>query len=370
MNIAIPAHIEAIVPYPPGKPLEEIERQYGLKNAIKLASNENPFGPSPKALQAIQNAMTGLHRYPDGSGYYLVRALAEHHQVEPNQIVLGNGSNEVIEFLVKAYVNEDDEVITSHPSFLMYSKFVQIKGGVNRVVPLRDMAHDLDAIAAQVTERTRLVFIDNPNNPTGSALSPELFASFLDGLPDTIIVIIDEAYADFMEAALRVPCKELISDQPGRCGVVCLRTFSKAYGLAGLRAGYGLMHESIAAILNKVRQPFNVNSFALAAAHAAIHDRHYYNTVVSRITEAKEQLMRRVEELGCSPYPSHTNFFLINIHDDAATLCEAMLHSGVIVRPMSSYGFTNCFRISVGTDTENERFLEVLSHCLKVCGYG
>ena len=199
MKIEVPENIRDITPYPPGKPIEELEREYGISGSIKLASNENPFGPSPAAVKAMRDALNNLHRYPDGSCYYLNRALADHLGVEPEQLVFGNGSNEVIEFLVKAFVKEGDEVITSHPSFLMYQKFVQIRGGRNHVVELRDMHHDLERIAALITPRTRLIFIDNPNNPTGNLLSRAQLLDFLTDLPDNVIVALDEAYIDFVD---------------------------------------------------------------------------------------------------------------------------------------------------------------------------
>ena len=204
MQIPVPQHIAAIVPYPPGKPMDELEREYGITNAIKLASNENPWGPSPKAVKAIGEMLHNLHRYPDGSSYALTQALAGWIGADPAEIVLGNGSNEVIEFLVKAFVGTGDQVITSHPSFLMYQKFVQVRGGENVIIPLKGMAHDLEAISAAVTGRTRLIFIDNPNNPTGTLIEKEVFDRFLASLPQTVIVVVDEAYVDFVEPVHRV----------------------------------------------------------------------------------------------------------------------------------------------------------------------
>ena len=259
MKLNIPKNIAEIIPYPPGKPLEELEREYGITDSIKLASNENPWGPSPKAVAAVQKTLNGLHRYPDGSSYHLTQALADWTGAAPEEIVLGNGSNEVIEFLVKAFVRADDEVVTSHPSFLMYQKFVQVRGGTNVVIPLKDMQHDLEAIAAAVTERTKLIFLDNPNNPCATLVSKEDFAAFLGKLPEEVVVVLDEAYVDFVEPEQRIDVLSLIREPEGIPAVVALRTFSKAFGLSGLRVGFGIMHAEIASLLHRVRQPFNIN---------------------------------------------------------------------------------------------------------------
>lgn len=370
MKLQVPDNISAITPYPPGKPIEELERECGISGSIKLASNENPFGPSPAALVAMQKALPRLHRYPDGSSYYLTRALADHLRVDPERIVLGNGSNEVIEFLVKAFVREGDQVITSHPSFLMYQKFVQVRGGVNQVVPLKDMGHDLEQIRSLASSATRLIFLDNPNNPTGSLIDLPRLEAFLGALPEQVIVVLDEAYIDFIDsAAAGYDSRSLIDDRAGRCAVVCLRTFSKAYGLAGLRVGFGLMHESIAACLHKVRQPFNVNLMAQEGARAALEDQEFYQKTLRLTAEGKRFLTAEAEKLGCMAYPSQTNFFLIDVGGDATRLYDAMLKKGVIVRSMKAYGFANFIRITVGTEEENRRFIKALKGGRQECGY-
>lgn len=369
MKLNIPENIEQITPYPPGKPLDELEREYGITDSIKLASNENAWGPSPKAIEAIQANLGNLHRYPDGSGYYLTEAIADRFEVQPEEVVLGNGSNEIIEFLVKSFVREGDEVITSHPSFLMYQKFVQVRGGVNKVIPLQDMHHDLNAIVDAVTDKTRLIFLDNPNNPTGTFISLENLESFFQRLPETVIVALDEAYVDFMDKDLQGDIRTFIEDSPGRCPVVLLRTFSKAYGISGLRIGFGLMSSSIASCLHKVRQPFNINSLAQVGAKAALEDDVYFDMVINETREGMLFLMAEVEKLGCTSYPSQTNFFLIDVKGNADDLYRAMLHKGVIVRSMSAYGFPACIRITIGTRAENERFIQALAACLKELNY-
>ena len=369
MQLPVQPHIEAIVPYPPGKPMDELEREYGVTNAIKLASNENPWGPSPRAVKAIAGMLGSLHRYPDGASYALTQAVARWIGAQADEIVLGNGSNEVIEFLVKAFVATGDAVITSHPSFLMYQKFVQVRGGDNIVIPLREMRHDLAAIAAAVTDRTRLIFIDNPNNPTGTLIEREAFDSFLRGLPQSVIVVVDEAYVDFVEPARRIDILGYINRPEGIPAVVSLRTFSKAFGLAGLRVGFGVMHRQVADLLHRVRQPFNINLVAQAGALAALDDVEHYEHTLRATREGMAWLHRELEALGCRPYPSHTNFFLIDVRGDATRLFEAMLYKGVIVRSMKAYGYPDFIRITVGTDEENRRFVAALAECVKDLGY-
>lgn len=370
MQLPVPQHIAAIVPYPPGKPMDELEREYGVTNAIKLASNENAWGPSPKAVKAISQMLTDLHRYPDGSSYSLTQAVAKWAGSAPEGIVLGNGSNEVIEFLVKAFVGTGDMVITSHPSFLMYQKFVQVRGGENVVVPLKEMRHDLEAIAAAVTDRTRLIFIDNPNNPTGTLLSREEFDRFLRALPQSVIVVVDEAYVDFVDPEERIDILGYIRNCETVAAVVSLRTFSKAFGLAGLRVGFGIMHREVAALLHRVRQPFNINLPAQAGALAALDDLEHYQRTLTGTAEGRVWLSAEVAKLGCTPYPSFTNFFLIDVKGDATKLYDAMLYKGVIVRSMKAYGYPDFIRITVGTDTENQRFVGALADCMRDLGYG
>jgi len=364
MQLPVPPHIAAIVPYPPGKPMDELEREYGVTNAIKLASNENAWGPSPKAVAAIGTMLHTLHRYPDGASFYLTEAVAHWIGAVPAEIVLGNGSNEVIEFLVKAFVGTGDAVITSHPSFLMYQKFVQVRGGENIVIPLKEMHHDLEAIAAAVTDRTRLIFLDNPNNPTGTLIGKETFDRFLRDLPQSVIVVVDEAYVDFVDPGERIDILGYIRQPEQIPAVVSLRTFSKAFGLAGLRVGFGVMHREVAALLHRVRQPFNINLPAQAGALAALADEEHYQKTLRGTAEGRAWLSAAVRELGCRPYPSYTNFFLIDVHCDATQLYEAMLHQGVIVRSMKAYGYPEFIRITVGTRDENLRFAAALKVCL------
>lgn len=369
MKLNIPDNIAAITPYPPGKPIDELEREYGITGSIKLASNENPWGPSPRVVTALHKELMSLNRYPDGSCYYLTEAVAEKIGVDPAEIVLGNGSNEVIEFLVKAFVREGDEVITSHPSFLMYQKIVQVRGGVNRVVPLSDMKHDLEGVHNMISEKTRLVFLDNPNNPTGTVINPVDLHEFLSKVPESVIVILDEAYVDYVDEAFRVNTKNLVRHRRGSCPVVSLRTFSKAYGLPGLRVGFGIMAAEVAACLHRVRQPFNINRMAQVGALAALDDEPFYQQTLENTRKGLHFLSGEVGGFGCISYPSQTNFFLIDIRGDADTLYREMLCRGVIVRSMSSYGFPHFIRVTVGKEEENIRFLAALKDCMDTLGY-
>ena len=368
MKLKVAKNISTLVPYPPGKPIEELEREYGISGSIKLASNENGWGPSPVAVEAIKEALQNLHRYPDGSCYYLAQSLSEKLGVEPEEIVFGNGSNEIIGLLIAAFLQPGEEVITSHPTFLMYQKLVQVQGGTNTVVELtEDMSHDLKAILGAVSPKTRMIFMDNPNNPTGTIIDRDVFASFMEQLPNDVIVVLDEAYVDFVAPELRIDVLSYIRE--GR-PVAALRTFSKAYGLSGLRLGYGIMGVEMANYLNRVRQPFNVNSLAQVGGVAALSDEEHYRMTLEKSRDGIAWLGKEVEKLGCRPMATHTNFFLIDVHGDGKKLYEHMLHQGVIVRPMQAYGFPNYIRITAGRPDENQRFIKALGKSLNELGYG
>lgn len=361
MKLAVSKNIETLIPYPPGKPIEELEREYGITGSIKMASNENCLGPSAKAVTAIHNSLNNLHRYPDGSCHYLASRLADYLKVKPQELVFGNGSNEIIDLLISTFMAPGQEVITSHPTFLVYQKMVQARGGVNKVLPLKEMCHDLTAILDEITDQTKLIFLDNPNNPTGTIFSEQEFALFLEKVPNHIIVVVDEAYVDFVEPKHRL---NTIAYLKHNTPVVALRTFSKAYGLAGLRIGYGIMHRKIADYLHKVRQPFNVNYPAQVGAFAAIDDKKHYQKTMTMTRDGLIWLSEEVKKLGLSPFPSHTNFFLIDIKGDSRKLYKQMLKKGVIIRAMDSYGYENYIRVTVGLAADNLRFINTLAETL------
>jgi len=364
MTFKVPRHIEELVPYPPGKPLEELEREYGIAGSIKLASNENPLGPSPRALEAIREKMERLHRYPDGSGYYLRRRLSEKFSLPMEGLVLGNGSNEIIELVIRAFLFPGDEVLAPDPSFLVYRLAVQTMGGRTRSIPLKDYRIDLRATLDAVTERTRAVFVNNPNNPTGTVVSPGEFESFLEALPQDVLVVLDEAYVEFVrdeEATVR-GFDFVRGDEPR---LVVLRTFSKAYGLAGLRIGYGAMHPEVAGYLNRVRQPFNTGSLSQAGALAALDDEEFLESARGAVWRGLDYLYGEMERLGLSYVPGQGNFFLIHVPCDARTVYESMLRKGVIVRAMNAYGMDRTIRVNAGLPRENERLVASLGRTLE-----
>jgi histidinol-phosphate aminotransferase len=369
LKLNIPEKIQSLQPYIPVKQSCELERDLGLKGSINLASNENPWGPSPRVLSSLQPALSHLNRYPEGSCYSLVETIASHYNLASGEVFVGNGSNEVIELLVKAFVSEGDQVITSHPSYVMYRNFVKMSSGDNVLVPLKKMSHDLSSILAGITDKTRLVFLDNPNNPTGTSIEPVKLYTFLSKVPEDVIVVLDQAYVEYMESDQQVDVYSLIKNVKARCPVVSVRTFSHAYGLSGLRVGFGLMPEEIAFCLHKVRQPYNVNGIAQLAAQAALEDDAYLLTIIERTWAARDFLRSELVKCGCVSYPSQTNFILVDVQGKADPLCEAMLHKGVIIRSLRSYGFPDCIRVSVGTEEENVHFIKTLFGCLQDLNY-
>lgn len=358
MKLKVPAYIQSIKPYKPGKPIEELEREYGIRDSIKLASNENPLGSSPAALAAMKDAMGRLNRYPDGRGYSLVEKLAALWGVSPEGIVLGNGSDEIIGMLTRAILEPGSEAIMTEPSFLMYEIMVLSCGAVPVFVPLKSLFVDFDGIARQITENTRIVFLNNPVNPTGTIVTKKGFAAFLESLPEHVVVVIDEAYIEF---AKDPDCLQGIEYCTGKRPVAVLRTFSKAYGLAGIRIGYGVMPAPLANLLHRVRQPFNANSLAQTGALAALDDDAFLQRSVRFVHEELEFLYAGIERLGLNYFPTEANFFLIDVAQDADQVFEAMLRQGLIIRSMASYGYPRYIRVTAGLRKENEAFLNAFA---------
>ncbi len=363
MKLRIPPHIASIAPYVPGKPLEELARQYGVTDAVKLASNENPLGPSPLALDAVRKCLDGLNRYPDGAGHDLVEGLAAAHNLKPGQVVIGNGSDDLLAMLARVFLDDDSQVVVPHPSFLMYSIVARSAGALPVEVPLKNLAIDLPAMAGAVNEKTRLVFICCPNNPTGTVLGHGQLESFLNDLPDNVIVVLDEAYVEFVRAGEGVQSLEFLAQERP---VVVLRTFSKVYGLAGLRVGYGLMPVQIADLLNRVRMPFNVNSLAQAAALAALRDAEFLEKTRSMIHAEMDRMYAALAKRGIEYCPSQANFLLIKVRYPAERVFEALLRQGVIVRSMKSYALDDYIRLSIGLPAENDRFLAAFDKVLSL----
>jgi histidinol-phosphate aminotransferase len=357
--------IRELVPYPPGKPIEELERELGITGSIKLASNENPLGPSPKAVQAVLEHVNGLNRYPDGSGYYLKSKLSAKFGLPLDQLIIGNGSNEIIELIIRTFLSVDDEVIQAFPTFLVYDKMVKGAGGKMTSIPLSNLKIDLDVVMGAITPRTKIIFINNPNNPTGSILSKKDLMHFFDNIPEDILVVLDEAYIEFVkdpDVALGI---EFLSSFPL---TVVLRTFSKLYGLAGLRIGYGFSSREVIDYMNRVRQPFNVNSLAQAAATAALDDEKFVSRTLRLVKEGLSYLYKQLQDMDLETVPTETNFFLIKMPVAARKVYELMLREGVIIRSMDSYDLEQYIRVNVGLPEENERFITALKKVLKNLG--
>ena len=361
VKLTTPDYISSLKPYKPGKPLEELEREYGISDSIKLASNENPLGPSPEALKVIRGALENLHRYPDGSGFKLKRKISEKFGVDSGQVVLGNGSDEIIGMLTRAFLQPGDEVILPAPSFLMYAIMVRSAGAVPVYVPLKALSLDLGGMKDRITSKTRMIFICNPNNPTGTFIADRDLRNFLESIPQDLMVVADEAYIEFVRGVEAVSSIEYL--KTGR-RLVTLRTFSKAYGLAGLRIGFGVMPPEVADLLNRVRQPFNANSLAQAGALEALDDAVFFEKTLKLVHSGLDFLYRSLDKMGIEYFPSQANFFLINVRKNADAVFEAMLKQGVIVRSMTEYGFPEFIRINVGLPAENDRFLKALAKVL------
>jgi histidinol-phosphate aminotransferase len=354
-------HILGIAPYEPGKPIEELERELGLSDVIKLASNENPLGPSERVLKALTEAFTHVNRYPDGSGYYLRQALAVRHGVTADHIILGNGSNDLIELVVRSFLRAGEEAVVPHPSFVVYPMVVQAAGGIRVVVTLKDQRLDLHAMARAITPMTKIVFIANPNNPTATIVTAEEVEEFMARVPDKVIVVFDEAYIEFAQGP-DFPDTLAYMKQGRR--VVTLRTFSKAASLAGLRVGYAVADPDCIALCNRIRQPFNVNSLAQAAALAALADDSHILECLRTIEAGRHYLYEEFAALGLKYTPSRANFILVDVGRSASDVFSWLLKEGVIVRPMTSFGMESCLRVTVGTPEENRRFVKALKKVL------
>lgn len=361
-----PANIEGIAPYEPGKPVDELERELGITGAVKLASNENPLGPSPKGLEAARSALSEMHRYPDGAGHRLRVALAEKHRVTPKEIALGAGSNELIELLVRTFCEPGrDEVVTHKYAFVMYKLACQAHGIPCRETPVTgDLACDVDALLAAVGPRTKLVFLPNPNNPIGSYVPHAQLTRIVEKLPARCILAVDEAYYDYATIRPDYPSAETFRSRE-RPLIVALRTFSKIYGLAGLRVGYAVADARLVAYLDRVRMPFNTSGPGQLAARAALDDTAHVDRSRGTNAEGLDQLAAGLAKMDVRVYPSAGNFVLVDLHRDAPPVYEALLRRGVIVRPLRPSGLLRHVRISISTAEENARVLKALDEVLR-----
>jgi len=360
MTLLIRKNILNIKPYIAGKPIEETKRQLGLKEVIKLASNENPFGASPKALAAIKRNLSGINRYPDSQGFYLKKRLARYYNLSPSNIVLGNGSDELIDIIIKTFVEDDENILTADNTFLEYEIISKVNARNIATVPLKYFKYDLVAFKKKINAKTKLIFIANPNNPSGTYVTKFELDDFMRDLPGNVILVLDEAYDAFIDVDDFPATLNYIKDR----NMIVLKTFSKAYGLAGLRIGYALANPQFSAYMERVRQPFNVNALAQAAATAALDDKKFLRKSRKLILEGKNYLYDYLTKMGLAYVPSVANFILVDVGRDGAAVFKEMLKHGVIVRDMYQYGLRNFIRVTIGTKRENEKFIKILKKIL------
>ena len=351
-----------IKPYIGGKPIEETKRQLGLREVIKLASNENPLGPSPKATSAIKKCLSGINRYPDSQGFYLKKRLARYFSLEAENFILGNGSDELIDVVIKTFVEPDENIVTSETTFLEYEIIAQVNDRKIRKAPLRYFKYDLGALLKLVDKKTKLIFIANPNNPTGTYVTKYEVADFLNALPETVIVVFDEAYDAFIDVD---DYPDSLSYLRRKKKVIILKTFSKSYGLAGLRLGYAIAERELISYMERVRQPFNVNILAQAGGLAALDDNEFLKKTRSLVLNGKDFIYQELSKMGLGFLPSVANFVLVDTGKDGLEVFKAMLKFGVIVRDMKQYGLKDFIRVTIGTQKENERFIRVLRKVLR-----
>ncbi|NNJ97246.1 MAG: histidinol-phosphate transaminase [Gammaproteobacteria bacterium] len=357
--------VQQLQPYLPGKPVEELERELGISDSIKLASNENPLGPSPGALQAIEQCYKAINYYPDGSAFKLSQRLAEHYGVDPACLTLGNGSNDVLELVARAFLTSDHTAVYSQYAFAVYPIVVQAIGARANVAPAfshthetMPLGHDPEALIDSIDESTRVVFIANPNNPTGTWIGADTVKAMLDRVPPDVIVVLDLAYLEYMDEDLKPDIDDLLAKHSN---LIITGTFSKVYALAGLRIGYGLSSADIADLLNRVRQPFNTNLIAQAAALAALDDDAHIQRSVAMNKAGKVYLQQQFDRLGLSYLPSMGNFLTVCFERDAMSIYQALLHQGVIVRPLANYQMPDYLRMTIGTREQNERLIDALT---------
>ena len=358
-----PPYIRAIAPYQPGKPIAELERELGISGIVKLASNENPLGASPKAVAAMYEAIRTIALYPDGNGFELKDALSKRYGVALANLVLGNGSNDLLELASRAFLAPGDVAVYSAHAFAVYALATQAVGAKGITVPAKDFGHDLEAmLKAAVQHKAKMVFIANPNNPTGTYLTAAALERFLSALPVNVLVVLDEAYNEYLPPAQRYDSVSWLTKYPN---LIISRTFSKAYGLAGLRVGYAIAHEQITDMMNRVRQPFNVNSVAQAAAVAALHDMDFVQQTYELNQRGMLQIIAGLNKLGLSYIPSFGNFICFRI-GGATAMYRRLLELGVIVRPVANYDMADYLRVSIGLESENEKFLSALEQASRV----
>ena len=359
MKFKIKDELVNLETYKPGKPIDEVKRELGLKKVIKLASNENPIGPSIKVIRTLKRAVNEINRYPDSGCYYLRKKIARKLKVNEEQIIFGNGSDELIIFAIRAFIDKGDEIIIANPTFLIYNIASKAAGLKIKKVPLKSYKYDLEGMAAAITNKTRMAFIANPDNPTGTYNSVKQVEKFLDEVPEDMIIFFDEAYFEYAQYTAQDYPNSM--DYHKRGNIITTRTFSKAYGLAGLRIGYAISEKDIIELMSKVREPFNINLLAHIAAEAALDDEQHVQSIIQMTDTQKKYLYNELSELGIEYIPSATNFILIKLEKHAELITQKMIQQGVVTRYMGAWGLPNHIRVTIGTKDENKRFLELLT---------
>jgi len=362
LSVPVAEHISRLKPYVPGKPIAEVQRELGLSDVIKLASNENPLGPSPKAVEVLRETASHVEIYPEGSAPALRSAVAKHVGVPEEYLVFGNGSDEILHMLALAFLQPGDQSVQGDPSFAMYEIYAMQSNAEVIKVPLKNFTHDLSAMADAITSKTRIVFVANPNNPTGTLVSAEDVERFLDRVPSNVLVVFDEAYNEYVDDPSKPDLRKHVLD--GR-PIVITRTFSKAYGLAGLRVGYAIAHPDIAGLLERVRSPFNVNLPAQAAAAAAVADQNHISKTVALNAEGRQTFYKAFDRMGLKYVPSQGNFVIVDVERDSRAVFEALQRHGVIIRAGAGLGLPTHIRVTTGTAAQNQRFIEALESVLK-----
>jgi len=354
-------NLDDIEPYRAGKPIEEVKRELDLEEVIKMASNENPLGPSPKALSAIKKNLETISYYPDGNCFHLKKALEKKWGLSEDYFVIGNGSDEIVMLIAATFLEQGDEAITGWPSFVIYPLVIKKFGGKVTLVELRDFCFDLPAIARAVTEKTKIIFIANPNNPTGTIVTQQEVNDFLDNIPESVLVVFDEAYAEFVDSSSYPETVDLVKR---RSNILMLRTFSKSYGLAGLRIGYGIGSKETISYLNKMREPFNVNRLAQIAATAALNDEEFLERTKDTVKAGRDYLYQALNERDIKCVPTMANFILVEMPMKGQEVFNEMLKHGIIVRPLKEYNLEDYIRLTIGTPRQNKRFIQILDKVL------
>lgn len=353
--------VKKLVPYLPGKPIEEVEREFGIKNSVKLASNENPLGPSKLAMKAIEDTIDQVHRYPDGDCFSLKKKIASFLDVKEKNLIIGNGSNDLLELIARTYLSRNDEAIYGEYAFIVYPIVVQSVGAKHIISPMPELVHDLKDFSSRVTDRTKIIFLANPNNPTGTIFRKADFEKFLSVVPDNVLIVVDEAYFEYVNDE---SYPDTLQYHSNFSNLITIRTFSKIYGLAGLRIGYAVASESITTYVNRVRQPFNVNSVAQIAALAAMDDDNHLSYTKEVNRTGMEFLEKGFNSLGIKFIKSYTNFILIDLQQDTMPVYQKLLKDGVIIRPVEGYGLKSHLRVTIGTERENRKLIQSLKKVL------